>query len=352
MSQIYYYTVDDITTILRGKLTSMNAKRVFIVHGKRSYVDCGAEAVMNDALSTLNIEVREFTNFSANPKDEEALFGLGIVMRYRPDVIIAVGGGSAMDTAKLIRHYAAEQGFNVQLWAIPTTAGTGAEASHISVIYRDGVKYSMAEEDLMPDIAILYPPFTYSNNAYLTACTGFDALAQAIETYWNPQATEESITYSFRAIAHLLHQLPKCLANSNDHYLRDDLLFGSYWAGRAMNIAKTTAPHAFSYAFTTHCGYPHGHAVAITFPFFAKLNMQDSPKRAELCWMLGLPIDTDLQQYFTDYIKAIGLGFRGTNGHDVRDLLMQVNQLRLKNNPVVMTDERISDLENFINTLG
>lgn len=349
MKQLLYYTTDDIQTILRGKLGSMHAQRVFIVHGKGSYVACGAAEVMNEVCKDL--QVREFSDFSANPKDEEAKAGLEIVMDFQPDVIITIGGGSAMDVAKLIRHYAIERGKHIPLWAIPTTAGTGAEASHISVIYRDGVKYSMAEEDLMPDAAILYPSFTYNNGAYLTACTGFDALAQAIESYWNPQATEESECYALRAISYIHYQLPKCLANPEAHYYRDDLLLGAYWTGQAMNIAKTTAPHAFSYAFTTHCGYPHGHAVAITFPFFAKLNMENNPKKEKLCWFLGLQKETDLQEYFLNYIKSIGLNFHGTNGHDVRKLLNQVNQMRLKNNPVVMTEELILDLENFIKSL-
>lgn len=349
MKQLLYYTTDDIVTILRGKMAGIHAQRVFIVHGKGSYVACGAADVMKEACKEL--QVAEFTDFSTNPKEEEAASGLQKVMDFHPDVIITIGGGSAMDVAKLIRHYAIEKGIHIPLWAIPTTAGTGAEASQIVVICRDGVKCSMAEEDFMPDAAFLYPPFTYNNDAYLTACTGFDALAQAIESYWNPQATEESEFYSLRAISNIHYQLPKCLANPETHYYRDDLLWGAYWTGQAMNIAKATAPHAYSYPFTTNCGYPHGHAVAITFPFFAKLNMENNPKKKELCWFLGLPKDADLQEYFQNYIQSIGLQYHGTNGNNVRDLLNQVNQLRLKNNPVEMTETRVNDLEDYIKSL-
>ena len=118
-----------------------------------------------------------------------------------------------------------------------------------------------------------------------------------------------------------------------------------------IQITKTTAPHAFSYAFTTHCGYPHGHAVAITFPFFAELDMKNNPKREELCWFLGLDKDANLQQYFLNYIAQIGLSYQGTRGEDLSVLLGQVNLERLKNNPVKVTSERISELENFINSL-
>lgn len=349
MKQLLYYTTDDIESILRGKLTGLHAERVFLVHGKGSYVVCGAADVMKGVCA--NLQVTEFTDFSVNPKDEEAQQGVELLLKAKPDVIIAIGGGSVMDMAKLVRHYAAEQGVTIPLWAIPTTAGTGAEATHFAVVYKNGVKHSIEADDILPDVAILYSPFTYGNNAYLTACTGFDALAQAIEAFWNPNATDESDVYALRAISYIHSVLPQCIENPTDTRLRDDLLYGAYWAGRAINITKTTAPHAFSYAFTTHCGYPHGHAVAITFPFFAELNLKNNPKADELRWMLSIDKDADIKQYFLDYINRIGLRYEGTRGRDLHELLSQVNLDRLKNNPVQMTSEKISKLEEFVNKL-
>ncbi len=350
MNPIIDFT-NDIVPILRGRLVSMHAQYVFIVHGKHSYAQCGAAATVNEALQGLTIHVTDFENFSSNPKDEEARQGLSLMLQTKPDVIIGIGGGSVMDMAKLIRHYAAEQGYIVPLWAIPTTAGTGAETTHFAVVYRDGKKCSVEAEDILPDVVMLYPPFTYNNDAYLTACTGFDALAQAIEAYWNPNATKESDSYSLRAIAHLHSQLLTCVHNTDVHYLRDDLLYGAYCAGRAINITKTTAPHAFSYAFTTYCGYPHGHAVAITFPYFAKLNMASHPKNEELRWWLGVSKETDLQDYFSTYVKSIGLSYKGTKGKDLHTLLDQVNLERLKNNPVELNEAQMKNLENYINVL-
>ncbi len=350
MNPIIDFT-NDIVPILRGRLVSMHAQYVFIVHGKHSYAQCGAAAAVNEALQGLAIHVTDFENFSSNPKDEEAQQGLSLVLQTKPDVIIGIGGGSAMDMAKLIRHYAAEQGYIVPLWAIPTTAGTGAETTHFAVVYRDGKKCSVEAEDILPDVVMLYPPFTYNNDAYLTACTGFDALAQAIEAFWNPNATKESDVYALRAMSYIHAALPKCVENLDDTRLRDDMLYGAYWAGRAINITKTNAPHAFSYAFTTHCGYPHGHAVAITLPFFVELNLKNHPKDEELRWMLGIDKDVDVKQYFLDYINRIGLRYEGTKGMGLHELLSQVNMDRLKNNPVQMTEEKIRELERFIETL-
>ena len=341
----------DIEKTFREELVKIGAKHVFVARGKNSYIFCGAADAMKHVCDDLHVRITQFLDFSENPKEEDAKAGLSLLMDAKPDVIIAVGGGSAMDTAKLIRHYALAEGVEIPLWAVPTTAGTGAEATRFAVVYKNGVKHSEEAVDIQPNLAILYPPFTYGNNDYLTACTGFDALAQAIEAFWNPKATLESDMFARNAIMRIHPNLPLCVECPNE-YLRDALLKGAYFAGRAINITKTTAPHAFSYAFTTHCGYPHGHAVTITFPFFAKLNMANHPKNEELRKLLGISAETDLQEYFAEYVNRIGLRYNGTGEYDLRELLNQVNLERLRNNPVEITRERINELENFINSLG
>jgi len=340
MNQQTYYITKDIISTLSSQLKSIHAKHVFIVHGKGSYRACGAEDVMKAVCS--NVSVSEFADFSVNPKDEEAQKGVQLLLEAKADVIIAIGGGSAMDTSKLIRHYAAEQNYHVPLIAIPTTAGTGAEATHFAVVYKNGVKHSVEADDILPDVAILYPPFTYDNSAYLTACTGFDALAQAIEAYWNPKANDESKQYSVRAIKMIYNQLPECIEHPERVSLRDELLQGAYWAGRAINITKTTAPHAFSYVFTSKYGYPHGHAVALTFPFFIKLNGNE-----ELFEMLGFRSANAVQQ-MESYISSLGISLKLPASVDVKSALQAVNLQRLANNPVVVTEEITSALAEYL----
>ena len=346
-----YIETGDIEKTLREELEAIDAKHVFVVRGKNSYIFCGAADAMKHVCDALRIRITQFLDFSENPKEEDAQAGLSLLKSDRPDVIIAVGGGSAIDTAKLIRHKALAEDLEIPLWVVPTTAGTGAEATHFAVVYKNGVKHSEEAEDILPDVAILYPPFSYGNNAYLTACTGFDALAQAIEAFWSPYATSESDSFARNAIMRIHQNLPLCVEYPNE-YLRDALLKGAYFAGRAINITKTTAPHAFSYAFTSKCGYRHGHAVAITFPFFAKLNMENHPKNEELQQLLGISAEMDLQEYFVEYVNRIGLRFIGTGENDLHELLSHVNLDRLKNNPVQMTGERMAELENFIKSLG
>ncbi len=342
--QLYTYNEtrgDRIVTILCSMLREQRVQHVFLVRGKQSFVSCGAQEIMNKVCTQTGVNLIEFSDFSANPKDEEALRGLQLLLDGEPDVIISIGGGSVLDTAKLIRHYAAEKGHPIPLWAIPTTSGTGAEATHFAVVYRDGKKCSIEADDILPDVVMLYPPFTYNNNAYLTACTGFDAVAQAIESYWAKGANEESRAYSIKALGLLWKQLPSLVHNPTEE-LRNQVAEGAYWAGKAINISKTTAPHAFSYAFTSHYGYPHGHAVALTFPFFLHLN--GTP---DLYRELGF-LPSDAIKNMKEYITSLGLSLILSPKIDVHATLQKVNMQRLSNNPINMTPELVKDLECYL----
>lgn len=315
----------------------------FVVRGHRSFEACGGLEVIEQLQKETHCQITEFEDFSVNPKYEEAQVGLERLLQSNADMIVAIGGGSVLDMSKLIRHMAVEQGFSIPLHSMPTTAGTGAEATHFAVVYIDGKKQSIAADDVLPDVAVVYPPFTYSNSIYQTACAGFDAIAQAIESFWAKGATEESRGYSKKALGLLWSQLPQLVQNPTEE-LRDQVAEGAYWAGRAINISTTTAPHAFSYAFTSHYGYPHGHAVALTFPFFVKLN-----GTKQLFDILGLsPIN--VIEEMERYITLLGLSLRLAPSVDVRGTLQEVNLQRLSNNPVEVSPELIKELEKYLNS--
>lgn len=347
MEQQAYLGKDSIKEIV-PLLKKHNAKHVFLVRGKGSYAACGAKNIINNVLSEVGCAVTEFYDFSENPKCEDMGRGIELLKDSGADLIIAVGGGSVLDMSKLIRFFNSYKGevtgktFEkvsnlLPLIAMPTTAGTGAEATHFAVVYKDKIKYSAEHDDMLPDYAIVYPPFTYGNPKYLTACTGFDALAQSIEAFWNLNATDESDIYAEKAIKLLWPYLPD-VVNKPTEELRDKVAEGSYWAGRAINITKTTAPHAFSYPFTTYYGYPHGHAVALTFPYFLELNCGERNKNRvrirRLLDVLNLDKEPALMAQMQNYIDNIGLTKRKESEFDINFILSQVNLDRLKNNPV------------------
>ena len=265
---------------LDDALQRLDAKRLFVVTGKSSFDCSGARTAV--AATLAKRETRFFHDFSPNPTLEEAMAALSLCEVTKADAIVAIGGGSAIDLAKTVsalcgRSHQAEAIATgtapvdpdalLPIIAIPTTSGTGSEATHFAVIYVRGKKYSIASPFLLPAVSILDPRLTDSLPPYLTACTGFDALCQAIESLWASNANEESRGFARQAIPLIIEHLFAAIKSPTDTS-RDALMRGAHLAGKAINISKTTAPHALSYAITSFWGVPHGHAVALSLGAF------------------------------------------------------------------------------------
>lgn len=313
-----------------------STRKALLITGKASFEKCGAAGKVLPVLDDMRIDYTRFSDFNTNPDTIGLAKSLETARQVEPDTIIAIGGGSVIDMAKLTRHKL--DGSRPLLIAIPTTAGTGSEATQFAVLYDNGIKTSVEDPDMMPDIAIVAPVFTYHTPPYLTACAGFDALAQAIEAYWNRNADDTSDCIALEAIELLFPALPRLIDTPDDNGLRDQVARGAHLAGQAISITRTTAPHAFSYPFSAHYGYPHGHAVALTFPFIAEINLTrpglaDS-KKEKLINLLGLQggICTTLSAY----IHALGLSPRKAD-YDIDLLQSQINLARLANNPAEIT---------------
>lgn len=336
-------------------LQEYSPDELFLVRGKHSYECCGAKDEVDRVVSILGCRVIEFFDFQENPKIEDMEKGLALLRTTNANVVVAIGGGSVLDMAKLIRFFYSYSGDPIgrdftkerellPLFALPTTAGTGSEATHFAVLYKDRIKYSVEHDDILPDYAIVHSPFTYSNNKYLTACSGFDALAQAIEAYWNVNACEESDEYAEKAIC-LIWQNLSLAVNAPTEDIRDKVSEGAYWAGKAINITKTTAPHAFSYPFTTYYGYPHGHAVALTFPYIAAVNlMVEGYRQKQICSLLNIKNSFEVENVFVKLIFDIGLCKRDNDIFDSNLILSNINLNRLKNNPVIIDKEIAANL--------
>lgn len=272
----------DSLSYLKSFLSDNLPKNIFLVTGKDSFFGSGAHDKLEPILRPYNYF--RFHDFEENPKVEDVIRGIELFNLNKCDIIIAVGGGSVIDMAKLVNIFHSEKGDisshilssetrddMLPFVALPTTSGAGSEATHFAVVYVRKKKYSVANSLLIPDLVLIDSSFTFSASPYLTAVTGLDAFSQAIESYWSINATDESQMYSRKAIKIIWNNLHPAVIN-NCKEAKNRLSKASYLAGKAINIAKTTAPHAFSYPFTSFFGIPHGHAVSLTLPYFIKYN--------------------------------------------------------------------------------
>jgi len=277
-----------------------------------------------------------FSGFTSNPVYEDVRAGVRLLRRNKCDFIVAIGGGSSIDTAKGIKYY---YHVDIPVLAVPTTSGTGSEATHFAAIYKNGEKYSIADQRLLPDYVILQPGPLKSLPVYQKKCTMLDALCQAIESWWSKKATPESIGYSQKAISLILDNMESYLNNEKEG--NNNMLAAANLAGRAINITTTTAPHAMCYKLSSLYGLPHGHAVALCLPKV----WRHMGGFGDIAKALNKKDTGDAVSFLEDLL--VGLEITPPKNADARhlDILTNsVNAQRLRNNPMRLDKNIIRNL--------
>lgn len=358
-------------------LEDEHAKNILVVTGKKSYFKSGSAEALKPIFDKFN--VFKFNDFEINPKIEDAIKGTKIARTNNIDTIISIGGGSVIDIAKLIlAFFAYDQDFKkiingiekpkfsqINHISIPTTAGTGSESTKFAVVYLDKIKYSVAADFLIPKTVILDGTLCLSNSPSQKAFNGLDALAQAIESHWACGSTKESKFFSRKAIPILFKELPKIVSGKAKNNEFQDFFEASNMAGRAINISKTTSPHAFSYAFTSKYFIPHGQAVWLTLPkiFEIHKNALSLEKEkivnydelqtsiSEIIDLLGIS-QNDIANNLKKFVCELGLEPSmeklGISTREKRqEIAKNVNLERLKNNPVLFSKKDICDVFNL-----
>ena len=327
---------------------------------------CGHLAEMERA----GTEIVRFDDFQPNPLYESVVKGVRLFRERGCGGIMAVGGGSAMDVAKCIKlfsnmdpavHYL-EQTIvpnGIPFLAMPTTAGTGSEATRFAVIYYQGAKQSVAHESCIPGTVLLDPASLKTLPPYQKKATMMDALCHAIESFWSVNSTEESREYSREAIRSVMEHRAGYLANTEEG--NAGMLRAANTAGKAINITQTTAGHAMCYKITSLFGAAHGHAailcVRVLYPWMTA--------HAEWC------TDPRGEAHLRGVLDEIGACLGGTGAEDgarelnrifeelalplpeaaeeqIAEMIDSVNPVRLKNNPIQLDREMIGELYHLI----
>lgn len=323
-----------------------------------------------ESIKSVDARLAWFSDFQPNPDIESVRKGIRLLTAEKCTAILAIGGGSAMDVAKAIKMFSAydpdgdlpvsdPEPSSIPLIAIPTTAGTGSEATRYSVVYKDGAKQSLTALWIIPEYVIMLPELLKTLPEYQKKCTLMDALCHSVESFWSVNSTDESKGYSRKAMRMILDNLDPYLAGDPD--AAKQMLIAANYAGKAINITQTTAGHAMSYKVTKLFGTPHGHAAAICvekiWPYMldhlddcvdgrGKEYLEDLFKEISGVFTGREDAGADLAPAeFSELMKKLGLKApEGMTDEQLDTLVTSVNPVRLKNNPVALDEEAIRKL--------
>lgn len=358
---------------LRDHLAARRITRPLLVLDRRALTAARLLDELTDQLSHLPLAT--FEDFTPNPTSDEAEHAAAAAHHHRADAVIAVGGGTTLDVAKLAAFAANAPRDNprvicrgeiqpdhpiLPLIVAPTTSGTGSEGTHFAAIYVEGRKTSIAHARLQPDTVILDHRLHLAMPAHIAAQTGLDALGQSLESLWAVGRTYTSAAFA-TAAAKLVHTHLTASVLTPDPHHRSAMMIAAHLAGHAINISKTTAAHALSYQLTQRFGIPHGHAVALTLGHLAYANTQltpdtcNDPRGSEAVQQhvrhAASLLDTtpqELPRHIAHLMQTIGLPNSlkqaGVTPESLDELAGRVDPVRLSNNPRNFTAAEIHQL--------
>ncbi len=349
-------------------------RRIFLVAGS-SFPKLPIGEELQELFSELYIAFYHFSDFRANPRLEEVEEGIKAFSAFRGDSILAVGGGSALDTAKCIKLFTGlskdrpylEQEFrenDIPLLVHPTTAGTGSESTPFAVIYQDGEKCSVEHESIYPKYRIEDARSLRSLPLYQKKATLLDALSHAMEAIWSKYSNEDSRAYGQKAISLILMNYKAYLSLENEKDAKnlggaaalegllkqvlEDVAEAANLAGKAIAVTKTTAGHALSYKLGSIYQLPHGLATAIVnralYPFMCreKNRMTDPENLLFLAKCFSVETEEEGAKRYREILEDLEiLPTLSVKEGDLENLVAAVNPERLSNHPIALREEDI-----------
>lgn len=347
-------------------ITEKQAKKILLVNGG-SIRFLRLNRFFSELEERSGIGVVHFSDFEPNPAYHCVVKGVDLFRREGCDLIVAVGGGSAIDAAKCIKLFSGmEPGSDyltapivpnrIPLMAIPTTAGSGSEATRYAIIYVDGEKITVTDDSCIPDYVVFDPGVLDSLPAYQKASAMMDILCHAIESFWSVSSTETSRNYSLDAIRTVIANRDKCLNHEEAGNLQ--MLTAANTAGKAINITKTTAAHAMCYKITSLYGFAHGHAVAVCLgPLWRYMlaHMEESNEPRGIAYLedafqklalaMGCKAPMESVEQFERMLKEYNLPKPLMRHPDELDVLVEsVNLERIDNTPVKISKDTLKGL--------
>jgi len=349
-------------------LSGLYIKGFCILVTSQSQLSIGVDSFLKEQLG--EERVISISDISSNPDVDSLDVLVDSLAALKIDLIVAVGGGSVIDTAKVLSLFLnGHPGGRVRAFlegqdsreiknilpviAIPTTAGTGSEVTPFATLWdmRNKQKYSLEFPGMVPDVAILDWTLTSSQPLELTLSTGLDALSHAFESIWNINSTEFSCRYSYEAIRLGLNALPLLIHNGDSESARSDMQIASWLAGSAIGMTKTALAHSVSYPLTIEYGIPHGLASGFAIPEILFFNSGiQCTSLSVLVSVLGFNTLDGMVEYVTDLWDSLPVGdsinmHLGNRILDVNKIsVFAYSNMRSKNNVRAATLVEIAEI--------
>lgn len=301
-------------------LESLGLGRSILLVSDPGVIRAGLVEPIQSALERAGFSVTLFDALSQNPRDTECLAGAAVFRESSAEMVVAIGGGSAMDTGKAIALIGRNGGTPVEyadgllpyaniapIICIPTTAGTGSEVTRSSVITEAAThrKMTLKHAALRPTLAVLDPALTYSVPPAVTAATGVDALVHAIEGYTCKVTNPISQAFGAQAMRKIVKALPDAYADGRNEQARYDMLEGSLLAGLCFGSADVAAVHCLAEALGGLYDTPHGVANSVFLPYVLRFNAQeDQALHASLARFMGFASDADADELACEKLVA------------------------------------------------
>lgn len=266
------------------------------------------------------LECSFFSDYSGEPTTKNVKEAVSQLRSFQGDCVIGIGGGSAIDLAKAVAVFGKDDSIQwseisrqlqlkrLPLIAVPTTAGTGSEATKIMVItdMEKNIKMNPSHPNLIPDAAILDPELTLSLPPSFTVYTGLDALTHAIEGYVSTRASQMTDLFALEAVRQIGLALPKVYPNGKDSELRKEMILASCYAGIAFSNASTNLAHAAGRPLGAQFHIPHGLSVALLLPFVMQFGLESCKERyADIAVALGAAPSLSTEQLAGEAVRII-----------------------------------------------
>lgn len=349
--KFHEYDLED----LKNRLSEFNENILFI----------GSKRV----ISTFNLNVDSFQIIDESINNPDVHLVKRVLNEIsKPDLIIAVGGGSSIDLAKAVsalyeykNHDVLELLKNkeyldncnyIPFIAIPTTAGTGSECTKWATIwdFDNSKKYSIDADYLYPMESWLVPELTLTMDEKMTLATGLDALSHAMESYWSVPSNKYTRVLARDSIRIIKKYLPLVLSDLDNLEYRQEMLMGSFFAGLAFSNTRTTACHSISYPLTMMFGINHGMAAAITLFEVLKRNWEYIKEKDLFLQSWDANDLKDIENWFDEISNNnLRLSTFGIKKEDIDEIVkLATTGGRMDNNPIVFNEEEIKDILNAV----